>query len=312
MLSNFNSESIENSIDNAFQGLPMVKQEKSFILQFLTSKDYSGHSVKAILFDLKKFLQYFTTANQEPFDVQRVTAMDLAGFRKDLRQNRQQAVSTVNRALVSVRRYLDWLADQGVVKANVAKTVKELKRQRPVPKGLERSEVRKLFREIELRDDTRSQAIFSLFLHTGCRISDLCQIQIQDIMMSERSGAVIYRNGKGNKERTVPLPVPVRNALKAYLEIRPPISSRILFAGERGILSDIGIRALCRKYSAICGFKIHPHLLRHTFAKAYLQNTNNDLVGLAGILGHSDINTTRIYCEKDIKQVAEQIDRVEY
>lgn len=312
MLSNFNSEGIENSIDNAFQGIPIVPQERSYILQFLTSKDYSEHSVKAILFDLKKFLQYFTTANQEPFDSQRVTAMDMMGFRRELRQKRQQAVSTVNRALVSVRRYLDWLADQGVLTANIGKTVKELKRQRPAPKGLERAEVRKLMREIELRNDKRSQAIFSLFLHTGCRVSDLVQIQTQDICISDRTGSVVFRNGKGNKERTVPLPLVVRNALSAYLKIRPPVLSHILFAGERGVLTDIGIRALCRKYSAICGFKIHPHLLRHTFAKSYLQNTNNDLVGLAQILGHSDINTTRIYCEKDIKQVSEQIDKVEY
>lgn len=312
MLSNFNSEGIENSIDNAFQGIPIVPQERSYILQFLTSKDYSEHSVKAILFDLKKFLQYFTTANQEPFDSQRVTAMDMMGFRRELRQKRQQAVSTVNRALVSVRRYLDWLADQGVLTANIGKTVKESKRQRPAPKGLERAEVRKLMREIELRNDKRSQAIFSLFLHTGCRVSDLVQIQTQDICISDRTGSVVFRNGKGNKERTVPLPLVVRNALSAYLKIRPPVLSHILFAGERGVLTDIGIRALCRKYSAICGFKIHPHLLRHTFAKSYLQNTNNDLVGLAQILGHSDINTTRIYCEKDIKQVSEQIDKVEY
>lgn len=312
MLSNFNSEGIENSIDNAFQGIPLGKQERSYILQFLTSKDYSMHSVRAIVFDLKKFLQYFTAANQEPFDSQRVTAMDLMGFRKDLRQKRQQAVATVNRALVSVRRYMDWLADQGVLKANVGKTVKELKRQRPVPKGLERAEVRKLMREIELRGDVRGLAIFSMFLHTGCRVSDLVQIQIQDIMISDRSGSVVYRNGKGNKERTVPLPLVTRNALTQYMEIRPPISSNIVFAGERGVLTDKGVRALCRKYSAICGFKIHPHLLRHTFAKSYLRNTNNDMVGLAQILGHSDINVTRIYCEKGLDQVAEMVEKVEY
>jgi len=312
MLSNFNSEGIENSIDNAFRGIPVGQQERSYILQFLTSKDYSGYTIRAILFDLKKFLQYFTTANQEPYDSQRVTAMDMMGFRNDLRQKRQQAVSTVNRALVSVRRYMDWLADQGVLKANVGKAVKELKRQRPVPKGLERAEVRKLMREIELRHDIRSQAIFSLFLHTGCRVSDLVQVQIQDICISDRSGSVVYRNGKGNKERTVPLPLVTRNALTQYLEIRPPISSNIVFAGERGVLTDKGIRALCRKYSAICGFKIHPHLLRHTFAKSYLQNTNNDLVGLAQILGHNDINTTRIYCEKGLDKVAEQVEKVEY
>lgn len=312
MLSNFNSQDIKNSIDNAIKGIPVVKQERSYILQFLTSHDYSKHTIRAFLFDFKKFFMYFTAANQEPYDSTRITTMDLTGFKQELRQKRQQAVATVNRALVSIRQYLDWLVDQNLIKANVGKAVKEIKRQRPVPKGLERTEVRKLMREIELRNDTRSQAIFSLFLHTGCRISDLIQTQLQDIVIAERSGSVIYRNGKGNKERTVPLPLNTRSALKSYMEIRPPFASNILFVGERGILTDKGIRALCRKYSAICGFKIYPHLLRHTFAKSYLQNTNNDLVGLAQILGHSDINTTRIYSEKGIEHITEQIEKVDY
>ncbi len=130
--------------------------------------------------------------------------------------------------------------------------------------------------------------------------------------MSERSGSIVFRNGKGGKERTVPLPIAARNALSDYLAIRPPVGSDLLFIGERGPLTDIGIRSICTKYSAICGVKIYPHLCRHTFAKQYLESNNNDVVGLAQILGHQDLNTTRIYCQKATDQIAVDMDRVEY
>jgi len=239
-----------------------------------------------------------------------LTVNNLASFRRHLRESKRQAVSTVNRALVTMRRYLDWLVAQGVIKTNIGKAVKELSRQQLSPKGLERNQVRKLLREIELRNDIRSKAIFSMFLNTGCRVSDLVQTELEDVIINDRSGSVIFRNGKGNKERQVPLTLPCRQALQEYLQVRPPVQIPSLFVGERGALTDIGVRALCHKYSAICGFKIHPHLLRHSMAKQFLQDTNNDIVSLAQILGHQNIQTTARYSQRnqdDLAQIAEQL-----
>lgn len=312
MISNSGSQDGKNSIDNAFRGIPLAKSEAAYIREFLNSRDFSPHTVRAMIFDLKKFLAYFITANNERFNSGRVTVMDVSGFKKELREKKRQAVSTVNRALVTIRRYLDWLVDHGHIEVNPGKLVKELRKQKLVPKGLDRPQVRKLLRETELRNDTRAQAIFAMFLNTGCRVGDLVRLQVQDIVLGERSGFAVFRCGKGGKERQVPLPLAARKAMQEYLLIRPPIQSDDVFIGERGPLSDIGVRALCRKYSAICGFKLHPHLCRHTFAKAYLEATQNDLVSLAAILGHTDLNTCRLYCAKGFDQIAEQAERLTY
>jgi site-specific recombinase XerD len=312
MLYNSYSQAIRNSIDNVFKGINTGENEQLYFSQFLDSNDFSVHTIRAFIFDVRKFAKYFVSANKEPLDCSRITTMDLTSFKRYLREERKQAVSTVNRALVSIRKYLDWLADKGLIEMNPAKVVKELHRQPLVPKGLGRSQVRKLLREVDLRSDIRSRAIFNMFLHTGCRVSDLVQVELQDLIVSQRSGSVVFRNGKGGKERQVPLPVVCRRTLQEYISVRTPVKNQKLFIGERGALTDIGIRALCNKYSAVCGFKIYPHLLRHTMAHQFLKDTDNDIVALAQILGHQNIQTSARYSQRNQDDLAVLAERLSY
>ena len=302
----------QNSGDNVFAGLSVGPEEASLFDRFLADHDFSANTDRAMAQDERKFVRWFTESNQEPFVVGRVTTRDLTDFRDHLRRNQQQSVATINRALVTLRRFFGWLADQGHVPTNTGKPVRELQRQQLAPKGLDRADVRRLLREIELRQDVRANAIFHLFLFTGCRISDLVNMELGDLMISERSGAVVFRLGKGNKQRSVPLPLAARRAIQTYLETRPPVKSNRVFVGERGPLGERGIRSMCGKYSVIIGVKIHPHLLRHTMAHRFLEDTGNDLVGLAQILGHENLNTTARYTKRSQQQLADGAEKLNY
>lgn len=311
-MSNSRPEDSKNSSDNVFKGMSVSKGEASLFADFLNAQDLAPNSRRAFIQDLRKFVRWFSMANKEQFKSERVTVRDVTDFKNFLRTEKKQAVATVNRCLVTLRRFFGWLLEHDHVSINPARPVKELRRQQLAPKGLERSQVRKLLREIELRNDIRANAIFSMFLWTGARCGDLVNLELDDLMLSERSGSAIFRQGKGNKQRTVPLPLAARRALISWLESRPPVDSQNVFVGERGALTDKGIRNLCDKYSAICGFKFHPHLLRHSFAHQFLAENGNDLVALAQILGHENLNTTKLYVQKTQDELGVAADNVNY
>ena len=143
---------------------------------FLSANDFSRHTSRQSRLTLRKFIHWFSTANGERFDPARGDRRDVADFREHLARVRRQAVATTNRALVSIRRFL--AASGGVwcpLSANPAESVKELRRMPILPKGLSTSEVRKILREIELRQDHKAGACIGLMLHAGLQSIRSCR-----------------------------------------------------------------------------------------------------------------------------------------
>ena len=281
------------------------------IERYITAHDISPHTAKALRCDIRKFARWFEQANGESFDFRRVTIRDVADFRDSLAHVQRQSVATVNRALVSIRRILGHLVRSGDLSSNPASAVKELRKMPTVPKGLTAAELRKVMREVELRADRRAGAIFGSMAWAGLRVSDIVRLELRDITIGPRSGQATCR-GKGNKQRIVPLSREARRLLAAYLECRPPVETQAVFIGERGPLTDHGVRGICSRYAAITGVFFTPHTLRHTFAHRFLADTSNDLVALAQILGHESLTTTSIYTQRSQDDLQARIDQVHY
>lgn len=192
MLSNSCPQDGKNFEHNVFGGICIRPKQDVLFSDFLREQDISPHTAQALIMDVRKFAKWFSTANAEPWDVARVTVRDIADFRGYLHREKKQANSTVNRCLASLRKYFKWLSNQGHVVVNPTTGVKELRRQQLAPQGLTRAEVRKLLREVELRNDIRAKAIFSLALYSGPRLSDITFLELSDLSISERSGTVFY------------------------------------------------------------------------------------------------------------------------
>lgn len=291
----------------------MSNSESILFSKFLDVNDFSELTLKALRHDYQKWVGWFEQINEEQYSSQRVTIRDVTDFRKHLREERGQAVATVNRCLVTIRRYFQFLAENEVIESNPAKGVKELRRTPTAPKAIERSAIRRLLREASVRNDHRSSAILGLFVYCGLRISEVAALQIGDIDLSERRGSLVVHHGKHNRERIVPVPVQARRMLMDYLGARPPADTDRIFIG-RGLnpLGVDGIRYTIEKYGIAIGMDIHPHALRHTFATQYLEANSNDIVGLAQILGHENIQTTSRYTQRGESQLSDASDLVSY
>ena len=301
---------MKNSGDNVFEQSLQETIEVT-LEQFFETKDYAESSRRAIRTDLLRFGRWYTSANQEPLQWDRVVTRDITDFREHMIRVEERSVSTVNRCLVMVRQVFAWLVLDGHLSTSPAQNIKELRRQPLAPKGLSRAEARKLLREAEVRQDYRAVAIFHVLLYCGLRVSELVGIKQDQLDLGERSGWIRVL-GKGNKQRMVPVPLPARRALADYMERRPGFDIEQVFVGERGVLTDRGVRSICRRYAAITGIHLYPHALRHTFAKRFLEESQNDLVSLAAVLGHESLETTRRYVQRDQSELASASDSVRY
>ena len=148
---------MKNCGDNVFRGVSVEPEVVALVEGYLGDHDFAANTRRAVVQDLRKFAAWFSQANAEPFSVGRVTTRDITDFKDGLRRQQGQAVATINRALVTIRRFFGWLVDHGHAQANPVKPVKELRHQQLAPKGMERGEVRRLLREIELRQRRASR-----------------------------------------------------------------------------------------------------------------------------------------------------------
>lgn len=287
-------------------------------LEHLRERGRSPRTLRAYELDWSQFASWYTEVNQEPFNLERLTAMDVQDYTTWGRQQGLKA-STLNRRLTWLKQYTAWGARQDIVSSEVRRRIKTIpiqRKQQLAPRSLSSAETRKLLKEVEARGNPRDEAIISTLLYTGLRVGELVALELDDVTLSERKGMIQVRAevAKGGKERAVPVPKRAREALQSYLEAcRPADDSRGLFFGRQGSLSAEGVAAIVRKYAAWARLEgVTPHILRHTFSYSYLKNNDNDLVALADILGHSDLNTTRVYTKRRLSDLQEGVERVQF
>ena len=121
-----------------------------------------------------------------------------------------------------------------------------------------------------------------ILINTGLRVLELAQLSLGDVSLSECKGSLYIRDGKGGKTRTVPLNAEARNALAAYLAIRPTDDRTYLFLGQRGPIRSRQLQRIVKKYTQRSGLQpaeISAHTLRHTYGRPFgrLVNISMDM-----------------------------------
>jgi integrase/recombinase XerC len=200
----------------------------------------------------------------------------------------------VNGALAALRRFYRWAAAAGRVRTDPTAKVKLLPAQPLAPKGFTRVERQRLRREAE-RAGPMADAIVTTLLNTGLRVDELVRLTWEDVTLQERSGSARVR-GKGQKVRLVPLNAAVREALEGIQPLAPATGP--IFRGKRGPYTDRGVRSLLATVGRRADVaSVHPHRFRHDTARRLVEAV--DLPTVAALLGHSRLDTVRIYSQPD-------------
>ncbi|MGI9952499.1 tyrosine-type recombinase/integrase [Moorellaceae bacterium AZ2] len=257
-------------------------------LDFLSTQHLSENTVRSYQFDLEDFAGWYLETTGEHVRPNLVTELDLAEYRQHLMRCKKP--NTVNRRLAAIKKWLSWAQDTGQI-GRLPRLPKRVRQEKLAPRALSRKEQNALLRAVERAGNPRDKALVYVLLFCGLRVGELVTLRVEDLEIKERSGKLIVR-GKGDKYREIPVPSNVRNVLRKYLGER---KSGPLFLGQRGPLTVRGVQQLLKKYAYLAKLEnLSPHVLRHTCATNLL-NKGVDLVKVAAILGHENLNTTAVY-----------------
>ena len=271
---------------------------------FLAAKRIDGCRPKTIK-GYRERLKLFMTQCSKP--VQQITTDDLREYLAYLVDERHLMDNSVQAHINTLRSFFSWLVDEDNIRKSPMRKIKSLKIDKL------RSRHPLTAEQLELvRDGCRGykeKALVEFLVSSGCRVSEVAGLRVDDIDWRDRKCKVI---GKGNKERTVYFSVRAKLMLQLYIAERR--GGEALFASSRAPyepLTDRGIEKMISKLGKRIGMDrpLYPHLMRHTFASHAL-NCGMELTIIQHLLGHSDPKTTLIYAEIDPIRVQYEYNRM--
>lgn len=274
--------------------------------KYLTNDAKSDNTIKGYAHDLTQFFDWLN----KNYNSQSILTRDIVLSYKAYLYSINNIAQTINRKLLSLKKYNEYLVatkqqeSLAIIKADIIKIQKKV----VSPTDINDKDVFKFINKVQQNESIRNHTIVTLLLNTGMRISEALDLKISDIYFNDEE---ILCNGKGEKQRTIPMNSHLIDILKKYLTIRSSTSlyadkSPYLFVSQVGEqLSERFVEKMFNKYSN----KITPHKLRHYFA-TYLIENGFDLHEVANMLGHGSINTTMIYLNPSKQKMKNKMDKL--
>ena len=269
----------------------------------------SGNTIKAYKRDLRKLLMFL-----EERAIIHWSDIDNKCARAFPARLYQSGISgtSIARMLSGCRSFFEYLLKNGEVSLNPFEGITAPRSRRKLPETLSVDELSELLAHHEgTVIAVRDRAMLELFYTSGMRLSELATLNFDIRGYEEGQISVI---GKGNKQRIVPVGRKACDALREWLGRRPEIAletETALFVNNRGTrISVRGIQYRLNQWAKTSGLgrRLHPHMLRHSFASHVLESSG-DLRAVQEMLGHSDISTTQIYTHLDFQHLARVYDK---
>nr|WP_305068942.1 tyrosine recombinase XerC [Luteimonas sp. XNQY3] len=279
----------------------------AFLDHLQIERRMSVHTLDAYRRDLGALVDWTNAQAQARGDLRGLDGEDIrafvaAGHRGGL------SPKSLQRRLSACRSFYQWLLKHGHIGANPAAGVRGPKVPRKLPQVLDVDEATQL---VEVPVDAplglRDRALLELFYSSGLRLSELVGLRWRDL---DLAGGLVTVLGKGSRQRSVPVGSHALHALTEWRTESGGTSATPVFPGRGGApISARAVQLRLRLLAQRQGLfkRVHPHLLRHSFASHVLESSG-DLRGVQELLGHADIATTQIYTHLDFQHLAKVYD----
>jgi integrase/recombinase XerD len=262
----------------------------------------SANTVEAYLRDLRRLAQFAASKGvRGPADVTRANLRDFVFLLKDL----GLSPATIRRHVSAIRTYFGFVVGEGRLTEDPSDRLESPQRWRTLPDTLTVREVEAMLGAPSLDQPLawRDRALLELAYGAGLRVSELCGLELNGLLLDEGLVRVL---GKGGKERLVPIGRGTIGPVSVYLSVlRPTLDrgrtrSRVLLNARGEPLSRVGAWGVVKRCAERAGVqkRVTPHTLRHSFATHLLEG-GADLRAVQEMLGHADLSTTQIYTHVD-------------
>ena len=293
-----------------------------YLDHLLVERGLAKNSMSAYRRDLARYQEFLFDKGIADFSA--VSANEISDFLIGLRLGGKDhpalAPSSAARTLIAVRGLHAFLAKEGITATDTARAVKPPGISKRLPKALTFAEIERLLAAVGVGSEgdlsvlmMRDQALLEILYGTGARISELTDLNLDDVSMLSKDLPILRLKGKGDKERLVPVGSHALEALDRYLVRGRPVlsskstSSSALFLNARGTKlsrqSAWTVLQTAAQRADLAG-KVSPHTMRHSFATHLLEN-GADVRVVQELLGHASVTTTQIYTLVTVDQLRE-------
>jgi integrase/recombinase XerD len=294
----------------------------AFGRQLREAEDLRPATVRNYVSDLRHFLAWCEARWQEEtspetapetsqvaFAPAAVTTPTITAYRAYLQTTRGLRPASINRTLISLKRYFAWAVDTRLITRDPAKVVKLVEQVDPPPRFLSDREEDALIAAVSRHGTLRDRTLVVVLLHTGLRAHEICQVRVRQVHLGKRSGTLEVI-GKRGKYREVPLNATARAALVEYPPIVPADNSFLFPSNRTGqALSERGLGYLVHRYAAHARLTdISPHDLRRRFG--YRMAASVPLHRLAQIMGHDSLDTTLLYVRGTKADLQREVEKI--
>jgi len=268
-----------------------IKQAISAFKSHLASQGRASATILAYSKDIEQLANFVAKSNKN--NLPEVTKEDIDAF-KDSLSAQNYTTKSISRKINSIKSFFSYVQANGAIAENPATNVTHPKYDIKPPRILNKIEYRAL--RDACREDLRMAAIVELLLQTGMRISELANLKIGDLDLTNNQ--ITIRAYESHPERIIPLNQPVKESLTRYMDTRPKSGNTFVFITKTGNAFLIrNIRSNLDRYFHNAGIEnAKVNDLRHTFIAQQL-TSGSPLVYISKLVGHKRLSTTEKYLE---------------